>query len=119
MTDPCEQCGRHPLLNKRVDDLEKKYGISCDRIGKCEDGMHSVDMLRQDQAYLKGSLDEIKKLHRDAIKEMREGLKEAIEAVKTERIAPMADRIARGEKIIYTMFFLLVGLVIKAFFGGP
>ena len=119
MNDPCDTCALHTLVDKRVGDLEKKYGMTCDRLGRCEDGMHSVDMLRQDQMYLKSSLDDIKKLHRDAIKEMRENLKEAIEAVKTERIAPMADRIARGEKIIYTMFFLLVGLVIKAFFGGP
>ena len=118
MTDPCEQCNLHGIVDKRVGDLEKKYGLNCDRIGDCERALHSLDMLRQDQAYLKRSLDDIKKLHRDAIKEMRDNLKEAIEAVKTERIEPMAEKLSRTDKIIYTMFFLLVGLVVKAFLGG-
>ena len=118
MDNPCDTCGLHKLVEKQVGDLEKKYGITCDRLSACEAAMHTIDMIKQDQLYLKDSLNEIKMLHRQAILEMRESLKDAIESVKKETIRPMSDRIARGEKIIYAMFFLLIGIAIKAFLGG-
>lgn len=118
VTTPCDQCSLHILMEKKVEDLEKKYGMACDRLVVCENSTHHLDMLKQDQNYLKGSVDEIKMLHRQAIADMGASLAKAIAQVKDETIKPQSDRINKLEKIIYAMFFLLIGIAAKAFLGG-